>query len=165
MISEASAAISSIKAAIDIAKGAAGVKTATEINLAIIDIQRALLDAQSAAFDDHERQTELQRRIKELETQLAQVHNWEAEKGRYQLTETITGTLVYALKPECANGDPNHRLCVKCFNEDRKSVLQVVNRHSGGEIVQCPHCKVKLTVSPFPDVTNVSFSNGQSWLG
>ena len=157
MITEASAAISSIKAAIDIAKGAAGLKSEAELNLAVIEIQRALLEAQAAAFDDRERQAALQRRVVELETNLAQVHLWEEEKARYKLTECATGALVYALKPESANDDPDHRICVKCFDEDRKTVLQVVRRFGGGERVECPHCKVKMDLNPFPppNVNNV----------
>ncbi len=161
MLAEASAAIGSIKVAMDIAKGASGLKSETEINLAVIDIQRALLDAQSAAFDDRERHAELQRRVAELESQLDQVQQWEAEKARYKLTESVTGSLIYVLKPDSANDDPDHRLCVKCFNEDRKSVLQVVRRDSGGESVQCHHCNIKMTLSPFPK-SNVFTSSGGS---
>ena len=162
MISEASAAIGSIKAAMDIAKGAAGLKSEVEINLAVIDIQRALLDAQSAAFEDRERQISQQRRVAELEDQLVRVHQWAEEKARYKLTETPSGALVYSLKPECANGDPDHRLCVKCFNEDRKSVLQVKTRHSGGERVQCQHCNDLMLLSPFPK-TRVDMDHGSDW--
>ena len=164
VISEASAAIGSIKTALDIAKAIAGLKSATDVNSAVIDIQRALLDAQTAAFDDRERQADQQRRIAELENKLSQVHQWEGEKSRYKLTETETGALVYALLPEHANGDPEHRLCVKCFNEDRKSILQVHRRHSGGEIVQCHHCNIKMTLSPFPPVRAVRDSNLSNWM-
>lgn len=150
MIGEASAAISSIKAALDIAKGVSSLKTATDVNLAVIDIQRALLDAQLAAFEDRERHAVQQQRIAELEAKLSQIDQWEAEKARYVLTETPTGKLVYALKPDCANGEPDHRICVKCFNENRKSVLQVTARHSGGEAVICENCQTKATLSPFP---------------
>ena len=151
-IAEVSAAMSSIKAAMDIAKGVAGLKSDTEINLAVIEIQRTLLEAQLAAFEDRERQSALQNRIAELEADLTRVHQWTASKARYQLTETATGSLVYALKPECANGDPDHRLCVKCFDEDRKSVLQVITRNSGGESVMCHRCNTKMTLSPFPKI-------------
>ena len=152
-MTEASAAVSSIKVALDIAKGAVGLKSATDINLAVIDIQRALLDAQSAAFDDRARQAGLQRQINELEEQLRQVSQWELEKSRYKLTESETGKLVYTLIPEQSNNEPDHHLCVTCFNLNRKSVLQVVNRHSGGESVSCHHCKEKITLKAFPKPT------------
>ena len=162
MIAETGAAIGSIKAAMDIVKGATGLKSETEINLAVINIQRALLDAQSAAFDDRERHTAQQRRVTELELELAKVHQWEEEKARYQLTECATGTLVYVLKEDFANGDPVHRLCVKCFDEDRKSVLQVENRHSGGESVRCHHCNNKMVLSPFPRV-KIDMGRASGW--
>ena len=160
MIGEASAVVASIKAAMDIAKGASGLKSETEINLAVIAIQRALLEAQTAAFDDRERLAAQQRQIVELESQLTQIRNWEADKARYKLTEAATGVLVYALKPECADGEPDHRLCVNCLNDGRKSVLQVVARHSGGERVGCHHCSFKSTLSPFP-AANVD--RGSRW--
>ena len=162
MIAETGAAIGSIKAAMDIVKGAAGLKSETEINLAVIDIQRALLEAQSAAFDDRERHSAQQRRVSELEAELAKVHQWEDEKARYQLTECATGTLIYVLKADCAKGEPEHRLCVKCFDEDRKSVLQVENRHGGGESVRCHHCNVKMVLSPFPKV-QIDMGRRSSW--
>ena len=163
-IVEASAAIGGIKAALDMVKGVAGLKSATDINLAVIEIQRALLDAQSAAFDDRERHAAQQVRIAELEAKLSEIDRWEADKARYQLIETATGVLVYVLKQDSANGDPDHKLCVKCFNEDRKSVLQVVRRHGGGERVECHHCNVKMNLSPFPPVQVDNGRGRSSWM-
>jgi hypothetical protein len=165
MIGEASAAIGSIKAAIEIAKGASGLNAKTDINLAVIEIQRALLEAQSAAFDDREKLASQNKRIAELEAELSQVHSWEADKARYKLTETATGVLVYALKPECVGDEPDHRLCVRCYNEGRKSVLQVRQRHSGGESVECQHCEAKMTLSPFPKVQINQGIRRSSWMG
>ena len=163
MITEAGAVISSIKAATDIAKGISGLKSTTDINLAVIDIQRALLEAQSAAFEDRERQAGQQKRISELEQRLSQFEGWEADKARYKLTETATGVLVYALRPECAEGEPDHRLCVSCYNQGRKSVLQVVNRHGGGERVECGHCNKKVNLSAFPPIQTDIGGRGSGW--
>jgi hypothetical protein len=163
-IGEVSAALSGIKVSFDMLKNAVSLKSDTKINEAVIEIQKALLTAQSAAFEDRERLAAQQVRIAELEAKLSEIDRWEKDKARYQLTETATGALVYALKQNCANGDPDHKLCVKCFNEDRKSVLQVVSRHGGGERVKCLHCNVKQELSPFPKVVNDMGYSIPSWI-
>lgn len=150
MLAETGAALTSIKTAIDMLKSVRALKSETEINLAVIEIQRILLDAQSAAFDDKERQMGLLSRIAELEARLGERAGWEKEQARYRLTEFPTGRLAYVLKDEMAGDEPRHKLCAKCFTEGRKSILQTVDKHSGGESVFCQNCKVEITLTAFP---------------
>ena len=151
-IVEAGAALSSIKTAIEMVRGVHSLKTGTDINLAIISIQQTLLDAQSAALQDREKQMELLSTIAELSKRLDARNALEQDKGRYTLTEFPTGRFAYVLKPEAANGEPSHKLCTTCFNDGKKSILQVKQKHSGGESVICPTCKEALTLSPFPPI-------------
>jgi hypothetical protein len=148
-IPEASAAIGGIKAAFGMAQGMVALKSEADINLAIINIQRTLLDAQNAALADKELIGELRQRINELEKQIADRSAWEAEKRRYALTETTLGAFTYDLRPEMANDEVHHRLCVTCFNDGRKSVLHTIANHSGGEMVRCGVCKSDLTLAKF----------------
>ena len=149
MIAEAGAAIGGIKAAIDIAKGLAALKSEAEINQAIIDIQRVLLDAQAAAFDDKQAMSKLSDEIAALKGQLARIGDWEAEKQRYALTQSLKGPVTYDLRPEFAKGEIFHRICVTCFGVEKKSILHTLSKHSSGEIVKCPVCNIELTLSDF----------------
>jgi hypothetical protein len=124
MIAEAGAAISSIKVAMDIAKGIAALKSKAEINQAIIDIQRILLEAQSGAIEDKQRIATLAAEVQELQLVLKQQKNWEEEAKRYVLTESEVGTFTYELRREFADTEVHHRLCVTCFENGKKSVLQ-----------------------------------------
>ena len=148
MIAETSATIGGIKAAMDMAKGVISLKTATEINQAIIDIQSKLLEAQSSAFDDKERISNLTQRIRELEKALTSKDDWAAQKARYVLTESPLGAFSYNLK-DPIDGEPFHRLCVKCAEDGFKSVLHTITKHSGGEIVRCERCQSNLKLADF----------------
>ena len=150
MFAEAGAAVGSIKTALDMLKGVRSLKSEADINQAVIEVQRILLDAQSAAVDDKSRQIELLNRISDLEARLAKAEEWESEKRRYRLTEFSTGRFAFVLVEDLGEGEPHHKLCAKCFTEKRKSILQTVRKHSGGESVYCQHCTQEMVLTEFP---------------
>lgn len=150
MISEIGVGLGSLKAAYDIAKGLNDLADTVAINEAKIALQNAIIEAQSSLLTAQAAQTVHLNRISELEARIAQLDAWENEKTRYQLQETSTGVLVYALKPNDPAGEPFHRLCPHCFQDNLKSILQTTARHGGGEHVECPRCNTKLKLSPFP---------------
>jgi hypothetical protein len=164
-ITEASAALSGIKTAVDMLKGVQALKSESDVNQAIINIQRVLLDAQSSALSDKEKQMELIARIDELERKIAEDHDRQADKKRYKLTEFPTGRFAYVLREGDSSGEPPHKLCAKCFEEGQKSILQVRHKHSGGESVQCPRCKETIVLSAFPEVKVERVSRRNSWMG
>jgi hypothetical protein len=149
MITETMSAIGGIKTAIDMAKGISALKSEAEINQAIIDIQRTLLEAQDAAFSDKEAIAKLSEENKALETQLKHAGDWDTEKQRYVLTRSETGAYAYDLKPELANGEVAHRLCMTCFGNDKKSILQTTEKFGSGERVTCYHCKTEFLLANF----------------
>ena len=148
-VTEASAAIGGIKAAIDIAKGIGSLKSEAERNQAVIEIQRSLLDAQNAAFDDKQTIAALVSKAEKLERQIQTATNWDVEKARYVLTKSELGAYTYDLKPEFSDSETLHRLCVTCFEEGKKSILHTTNKHSGGEQVTCGRCKNQLQLAKF----------------
>lgn len=160
---EAGAALGSIKSAMDMLKGIRSLKSETEVNQAIIDIQRILLDAQTAAIEDKQRQLGLLARVSELEARVANISKWDEERARYKLTEFSEGRYAYVLKEEASREEPSHKLCTTCFNDGRKSLLQTVNKHSGGESVYCQHCKQKTILSNFPPAQVIS-TGRRPWI-
>ena len=151
MITEAGAAISSLKAAIDIAKGIASLQSQTEVNQAIIDIQHALLDAQSAALADKEALSNQRLEISQLENEIAANAQWNKFLARYVLTRSERGCFTYNLKPEFDNEEVFHRLCTTCIDQKAKSILQTVSSRNGGEVVECHRCKSRLHLTEFRD--------------
>jgi hypothetical protein len=146
MIAEAGAAISSIKVAMDMAKGIGALKTEADINQAIIDIQRILLEAQSGAFEDKQRIADLSAQIQVLKYAANSQNLWKEESQRYVLTESEVGTYTYDLKPENANGETPHRLCVTCFQNGKKSILH------GQRFLDCNVCEKRIKVRRDPPI-------------
>jgi Zn finger protein HypA/HybF involved in hydrogenase expression len=151
-IAETSAAISSLKAAMDIAKGIQALDSDAKIKLATIELMEKILSAQQDAFEAQQERATLLARIGELEAKIGQSDGWESEKQRYQLQEFPTGSMAYVLKAEAAADQPMHRICAACYEGGHKSILQTTLRHGGGEKVECPRCGSKLKLSEFPRI-------------
>jgi hypothetical protein len=163
MITETISAIGGIKTAIDMTKAISALKSEVEINQAIIDIQRTLLEAQSAAFNDKEVIAKLSEEKKALETQLKHAGDWDTEKQRYVLTRSKKGAYTYDLNSELSNGDVAHRLCVTCFENDKKSILHTLAKSDSGEQVICHSCNIELTLTDF-DWDYVSVETRRSFV-
>lgn len=149
MIAEVATGLSSLKAALDIAKGLNVISDAVALNDAKISLQGAIIEAQGSLLSAQEAQTANLKRIDELETRIMQLDAWEREKERYELKEFPAGPMVYQLKASDQSGEPPHRICPQCYQERHKAILQTVARHSNGEMVDCPRCKLRLTLSEF----------------
>lgn len=139
------AAVSSLKAAGDIARGLFDLKTAAEIQGRVIDLQSVILNAQSSAFAAQSEQMSLLQRLGELEKQVSRTEAWEVEIKRYRLRDYGQGRFAYELIAEAANGEPAHRLCPACFQLGKKSILQFKHGSagSGGEYYGCPGCQTQ----------------------
>ena len=147
MIAEASAAISGIKVAMDLAKGIAALKSETEINQAIIDIQRTLLDAQSAALADKHLISQLHDQVGKLQAEVDAKKDWAAEQAKYILVKSPRGVFYYELRAEIAEGEITHRLCAHCFDQGRRSILHTMYIVRGGEHVECHQCRINLQLT------------------
>ncbi|WP_426330294.1 hypothetical protein O0081_12090 [Pseudomonas aeruginosa] len=133
-----------IKAATDITQGMLTLKTDAAVTSKVVELNGVLLGLQGQLNAAHAEHTGLTARIRELEAEIAKYIRWEEESARYTLTATEFGTFIYRIKPECQGDEPAHSLCVKCFNEGVKSVLQ---RHNS-IYVNCPRCGTKLQIRP-----------------
>jgi hypothetical protein len=133
MVAEVFASLGALKTAFDIAKGLKDIDDAARRNAAVIELQEKILSAQQA-------QSELVECIGELEKKVTGFEKWEAEKERYQLTDFGGGTFAYLLKPEKANGEPSHRICASCYQDDHKSILQFPHQSEGQDYYRCPKC-------------------------
>jgi hypothetical protein len=135
MVGEVFAGLGAIKTAFDIAKGLKDIDDAARRNAAVIELQEKILTAQ-------QEQMALVERIGELEKQIERFETWEAEKKRYKLTDYGGGTFAYALKPEEAQGEPEHRICAHCYDppplkwSDLRYVFDIQEDCNGKEAIQ-----------------------------
>jgi len=142
-----SSAASSLQAAGQLVKSLIGLKVTADVQAKIIELQAVIFAAQGDALAAQSEQFALAQRVRDLETEVAKAKAWEAEKERYQLQEFPTGVFAYALKPDAANGEPPHRICPNCYQEGRKSILQIVFKERGGEVVDCQRCGKRLELA------------------
>lgn len=139
MVGEIATAMTSLKAAFDIAKGISEIAKSADIQSAVIGLQKQILDAQNAALTARDHEAELRQQITRLHTQIAAFEQWQAEKQRYQLEILHPGVAIYGLRPEARNGEPDHKICAVCFNAGKKTILNC-RPSSGQTIWECRVC-------------------------
>lgn len=131
------------KSMLDIAKGLKDIDTATARNAVAIELQEKIFAAQAA-------QSALTERVAELEKQVASFERWDTEKNDYDMQATASGSIVYAIKPEAQGTKPPHYICANCYENRKRSILQMMPRshiHASAGIpakYQCPACKSEI---------------------
>ena len=159
MYAEIIAAVQSTKTLAELLKAAHSLSNYSELLTAVTAVQQKLTEAIASGLESQEKQAALLERVRELEAQLAAVHEWQQQIERYALIEFPTKALAYGLKPEHANGEPHHHLCVTCVENKRKTTLQPQGRH-----LHCPICKTVISTAPQPPRQN-NPRGGGSWMG
>ncbi len=133
MVAEVFAGIGAFKALFDLTKS---IKDATDVaarDAAVAELREQIFAAQNryATAIEH---------IRALEAKVAEFENWDAEKQRYELKDYGGGTFAYAIKPGMENGEPPHRLCEKCYQERKKSILHFIDHRDGQDRYRCYGC-------------------------
>lgn len=136
------AAISSLKAAINITRSILEMKNMADVQSKVIELQSALLEAQNCALSAITAQFELQEKIRALEAQLKEKEDWEAQKVRYQLVNPWRGPAqIYVLKRAASNGEGPHFICANCFHNGKRVILNPIKNREGFVQIVCPSCK------------------------
>lgn len=154
MIAEISAGYTSLKSALDIAKGLNATNTQVQINDAKITLQQLILEAQMSLSSANEAQVASTKRIRELEEEITCLKAWDAEAERYELKNIYTGAVAYVLKPEAQGSEAPHWLCANCFTNKRKSFLQQQMQIQSTMIFKCPSCAGVISVHRAISPTN-----------
>ena len=155
-LSAIAAALSSLKAAKDIAESMIGLRDTAAFQGKLIEFQSKIIDANNAAFAAQDERSALLEKIRELEKQVTDFKAWEAEKQRYQMEEVWRGAFTYVVKEEARGAEPIHWICAACYQQGKKTVLQVGadRAGAGGRLAAytCPACRavigVRYDVSP-----------------
>jgi hypothetical protein len=66
---------------------------------------------------------QLSEALKQLSNELRKDDHFEKEKARYELSTTPSGALVYKLRADAADGQPDHYICPACLAKDRLIVF------------------------------------------
>jgi len=138
------AAVGSLKAAGEIAKGLINLKTTTDVQAKAIELNQKIIDAQHQIFAANAAQSNLVEQIRELESQMTRMIDWAAQKQRYKLAAPFIGCMVYALQKSMSEGETPHYLCTSCFQKGQPSILQGKEGRQGlgiRAVYYCPVCK------------------------
>ena len=140
-------ALSSLKAATDIAKTMIGLRDAQAMQAKVIELNGQILDAQGSVFAANQERATLIEKVRQLEKQLVDLEAWDAQKDRYQLTDAGDSNFVLILKPEMRGGEPAHYICANCYEQRKKAILQHMNTRGMGDLLSCPLCKTKTLIA------------------
>lgn len=132
--------ISGLQGAASLTKGFLELKTMAEVQGKVIELQAAIMSAQGSALAAQSDQAAMIQRIRDLEEEVARIKAWEEAKQRYELTSPIEGVFVYALKRESSTTEQPHWICTKCYEDSRKSILQIVPAPQRRAAIKCFHC-------------------------
>ena len=145
------AALSSLKAAKDIAEAMIGLRDAAAFQGKLLEFQSKLIDANNAAFAAQDERSTMLERIRELEKEVAELKAWETEKQRYELKDVGHGVFAYMNKPAVRGEEPPHWLCPTCFENGKKSHLQFSTQISGGgSVYRCAGCGTAVITNSEP---------------
>lgn len=159
VVAETAAGLGALKTALDIAQGMSNLNKDAEFNLRLIELQQKIIEAQQAAMQSNERQSSLQRQVDEL-------RDAKADLSRYRLVDHGDETFVYELKDGDASGDPPHKICPRCFLNNKKSVLQFVRTHNGQRKYKCPECGEEFSLGMRVKKSPSGRSGGPTgWMG
>ena len=153
MIAEISAAVSSAKIALDIAKAAHGLANYNELVSAVSEVNIKLMAVTTVALAGQEKQSALAAEVADLKEKLRQVEDWESQIQRYSLQTFPTGALAYGLKPDMSSGQPAHYICTTCVDQKKKTTLQ-----PKGRSLHCSVCNKSILMqdpSPYNYATNL----------
>jgi hypothetical protein len=134
--------VSGLNGTLNLAKAFSDLRDLTQVQQKTIELQRSILDVQQAAMSAQQSQNELLEEIKNLKEQIKASDDWNAEASRYELKDYGDQTFAFELRVDQAQGQPIHKLCPKCFNLNKKSILQFSHTASTSQqSYQCNECQ------------------------
>jgi hypothetical protein len=152
-VAEISAALTSLRAALDITKAMIGLRDAEAFRSKSIELQGLILESLDKAINSREAYSAQLDRIRALEAEVTSLKDWNADKQNYELKPIGGGAVAYMLKPDKRGSEPPHWLCPTCFAKSQKSFLNPTGAsiYSGSSIYKCITCGTQLSCDPMPN--------------
>lgn len=157
-IAAVGSAIGSLKAGIDLAKGALDAKVEAEVRRKILDAMDSLIAAQTQLLDARMQMHDLVDDNRKLKRELEEREDWKQRTGRYELVTAPGGAMVYRFKEQ-----PPHYVCPACYEDRKLHILQDSKGHSG--TWQCSGCSKYFRVDPGRNPPAPRGPRGGSWMG
>lgn len=131
-----------LKAALEVANALMATKDEVKVQALMHSLYKEISSAQMGMLTAGDAAMRLQQRVQELETKLNTIEAWKVESSRYALIDFGDNTFARKLRPDVANGEPDHLLCAGCFDSGKKGLLQFTGTNFKGqrEFI-CVNCK------------------------
>lgn len=144
-LSSIATAVTALQGAMEIAKSIIGLRDADVLAGKVGELNWRIMDAQQAVFAVNNERSTLIERVGALEKELAEVVAWAAEKERYHLAQLAPGVLAYLIQSASQGDEPLHAICKHCYEDSKKSILNMQTDGYGGLTISCPRCKTEMS--------------------
>ena len=142
VVNEISMALKGFKTAVEITKRILNISKDTDLKKEVIELRDFILSIQS-------KYSTLLDIKNQLEKKLIEYEDWDKTESQYQLKEITSGIRVYSPKEDSGLSDSDHWLCPNCFNDRKKSILQLdFDDDELGQYYICPKCKTRFCSRP-----------------
>ena len=129
---EISTAISSLSAAMGLAKGALEARDDAKV-------KEAIMDMASRLFSIHEAAAKLTAENQQLQAEIKQLKQEQVDRERYVLREVNAGIFALQYQPVSDDPTPSHYICQPCFSSGKKIVLRLQDSAQMGASLKCAH--------------------------
>ncbi len=140
-LGEITAFIGSIRAASLVVKGIISLDKDVEVKQEASKLLGIILDLQQKALEIQPVYQSLLEENIRLKKELAEQSNWAKTASCYQLTEVSSGVFVYVLQKAKEGLEPEHWACPRCFENKKKSILQLAKERGDPAKYICLECQ------------------------
>lgn len=145
MINELLVASQSVQALGSLLKAANGLANYSEIVEKMADVHAKLMQANAVALSAQEKQAGIAAELQDLRTEVTRLKDWSAEASNFEVREVAQGVFVMLPVTHVGKYQSAQKLCVNCFNQGNKSLLQQQHIEIGRQLsLICHRCKANV---------------------
>ncbi|OSZ75018.1 hypothetical protein [Hydrogenophaga sp. IBVHS1] len=151
MFNELIVASQSVQALTSLLKAANSLANYNEIVAAVSDVNVKLMQSNAAALEAQQTMSQQSSRIAELEKQVEAFEEWGEEAKAYGVVEVAHGVFAAVPHERAGNLQATQKLCLNCFNQRTKSILQQSHEDRREIGLACHRCKAKVVFRYYVD--------------
>jgi hypothetical protein len=151
MIAELISAVQSVQALTTLLSSANKLSNYNEIVGAVSEVSVKLMQANSTALALQEKILELQKQNELFEEQIKLLNDWSSEAQSYEEVQVYNGVFVVVPKERSGKLQSTLKLCINCFTQKTKSVLQHSNEEMRRCGLTCHRCSSKMIFNHYMD--------------
>lgn len=132
--------ITCFKTAIDLAKTIKDYTDDIELKSKTAELYTSIISLQGDAMSMQSENHTLLQENHSLREKLMNIEKWQQDSARYELREISPMVFVYSTKEVDDCKEPKHWICAKCYENNKKSILQKAKQTPTGTKYICHNC-------------------------